>query len=119
MKRSFAFVVIALFAGCGTSRSSEPLIEVNNVAVVMTSHNSSLRDAIIRAAVRRRWNPQVQDDGTIRCQLVQRSNVVTICIVLNSETTYSIVPVDSNIPTRKYNQWIRNLQREIAKQAVM
>ena len=116
MKRLMLLVVASLFVGCSAFRAEEPRVEVNNATVVVAAgHN--LRDAVVQAATRRHWAVHEQANGDIRCQILQRSNVVTIDIVILSETTYAIRFVESNIPNRKYNQWVGNLQREIAKWA--
>lgn len=117
MRKLMLLVVASLFVGCSAFRAEEPRVEVNNATVVLTTgHN--LRAAVVQAATRRHWVVREQANGDIRCQILQRSNVVTIDIVIVSETAYSIKFVESNIPNRKYNQWITALQREIAKWAV-
>lgn len=116
MKKLMLLAMGSLLVGCGAFRAAEPRVEVNNAMVVVAAgHN--LRDAVVKAATRRRWVVQEQANGDIRCQILQRANVVTIDIVIVSETTYTIRFVESNIPNRKYNQWVGALQREIAKWA--
>ena len=116
MKKVVMVAMMGLLVGCGLFRSEEPRIEVDNAMVVVTPGHD-LRSAVVQAATHRRWSVQAMANGDIRCQIVQRKNVVTIDIVVKSDTTYAIRFVESNIPNRKYNQWINNLQREIAKWA--
>ena len=104
----------AILAGC--AGMAVPRVAADNVPVVVAAGNN-LRNAVVQAAMHRRWNVQALANGDIRCQILQRSNKVTIDIVVTSETTYTIKFVESNIPTRKYNQWVGNLQREIARWA--
>ena len=73
--------------------------------------------AIMAAATRRRWLPQAQAGGTIRCTLSQRDHMVVVDVVPNGEQSFSIRMVQSNIPVRKYDQWVNNLSREIVYQA--
>ena len=68
------------------------------------------------AATRRRWVPSVAG-STVRCTLVQRQHLVEIDVVLEGADSYSIKCVSCNVPLAKYQQWINNLQREIALQA--
>ena len=117
MKTLIMVVAMGLLAGCSLFRGDEPRVTVDN-AVVTVAQGRDLKSAVVQAAVRRRWNVQEMENGDIRCQIVQRKNKVTIDIVIKSENTYAIRFVESNIPNRKYNQWINNLQREIAKMAV-
>ena len=114
MKELMLLAMVSLLVGCRAFRAEEPRVEVNNATVVVTAgHN--LRNAVVQAATRRHWAVQEQANGDIRCQILQRGNVVTIDIVIVSETTYTIKFVESNIPNRKYNQWVIALQREITK----
>ena len=116
MKKLMLLAMVGSLVGCSAFRAEEPRVEVNNATVVVTpGHN--LRDAVVQAATRRHWAVQQQANGDIRCQILQRGNVVTIDIVIVGEATYAIRFVESNIPNRKYNKWVGNLQREIAKWA--
>lgn len=116
MRKLMLLAMVSLLVGCRSFRAEEPRVEVNNTTVVLTAgHN--LRGAVVQAATRRHWTVQQQANGDIRCQILQRGNVVTIDIVIVSDTTYNIKFVESNIPNRKYNQWVVALQREIAKWA--
>ncbi len=116
MKKLAMVAMMGLLAGCGLFRSDEPRVEVDNATVVV-AQGRNLRNAVVQAATRRRWIAQELENGDIRCKIVQRNNVVAIDIVIKNETTYAIRFVESNIPNRKYNQWVNNLQREIAKWA--
>ena len=105
------------FAGC-TSASAEAVApaQIENVAVT-PAQGRTLSGAIITAAARRGWSPSAQADGTIRCTLTQRQHLVVVDVVPNGEQSFSIRPVQSNIPVRKYDQWVNNLSREIVVQA--
>ena len=104
-------------AGC-FSTSVEPgsPTPVENVSVTLAP-GRTLAGAITAAATRRRWLPQAQPDGTIRCTLSQREHLVVVDVVPNGERAFSIRFVQSNIPVRKYDQWVNNLSREIVYQA--
>ena len=116
--------MVALFAAavCGLSgcwlqsdvgASPEPIEHVS----VSLAPGRTLSSAVMAAASRRRWLPQAQADGSIRCTLSQRDHLVVVDVVPNSDGTFSIRMVQSNIPVRKYNQWANNLSREIVYQA--
>ena len=70
--------------------------------------------------------PQAIDDGTVRCTLDLRGHQVVVDVVY-AESSFSIRYVSSenmnydpgtNTINPKYNQWVRNLQREIIGQAL-
>ena len=113
----------ALTAGlvCGCALFSNPVeitpAPVSGVSVV-AKDRESLRKAIMVAASRRRWVPNAVTDSLVRCTLVQRQYRAEIDVVLDGERSYSITCAYCNIPEAKYRQWIDNLQREIALQAV-
>ena len=108
--------------GCGicgcfsTSEAPGAPAPVENVSVTL-AQGRTLSSAIMTAAARRRWVPQNQANGTIRCTISQREHLVVVDVVPNGEQSFSIRPVQSNIPVRKYDQWVNNLSREIVFQA--
>ena len=102
---------------CGDGASSLPA-EISNVAVP-TKDRESLKRAIVVAATRRRWTPSEIAPNVIRCTLIQRSHRVEVDFTLTKDNTYSITCRFCNIPKKKYDQWINNLQREIVKQLSM
>ena len=53
----------------------------------------------------------------VRCTLSQRKNLVVVDVVPNGPQSFSIRPVECNIPPRKYDQWVNNLIREIMYRA--
>ncbi len=118
MKKLIMVAVCGLgVAGCslfGDKATLPP--DVENVAV-MVAPSKSLKDAVVFAATRRHWSPEVVDASTVRCTLVQRSHKVVVDVQLLDASHYSIRMVESNIPAKKVAQWVNNLQREIAKLA--
>ena len=105
------------FVGCtSTSDKGYAVAQIENVSVTV-AQGRTLSEAIMTAAARRRWMPQAQADGTIRCTLSQREHLVVVDVVPSGEQSFSIRLVQSNIPVRKYNQWADNLAREIVVQA--
>ena len=104
-------------SGCFTSSGETQPALIENVSVTLAP-GRSLRQAIMAAALRRRWVPQEQRNGTVRCTLIQREHKVVADVVPNGDSAFSIRFVESNIPVRKYNQWADNLSREIAYQAI-
>ena len=118
MKFAKTVIVVGLGLACGCA--SEPVqIHPDPVAsaAVVVGKTRTLQQAVIVAATRRRWTPNVVSDNVVRCTLIQRQHKVEIDVLLESATTYSITCVSCNIPEAKYRQWIGNLQREIAVQA--
>lgn len=109
-------VVFGMACGCMSEPVQIQPAPVASVGVAVGAQRS-LQQAVVAAAARRRWVPNVVSDKVIRCTFVQRQHKVEIDVVLESPTAYTIACVSCNIPEAKYQQWIGNLQREIAKQA--
>jgi len=104
--------------GCVTSSDPAPISPppITGISVVAKDRESLVK-AVVMAATRRRWVPNATAGSTVRCTLVQRQNKVEIDVVLEGADSYSIKCVSCNVPLAKYQQWINNLQREIALQA--
>lgn len=102
--------------GCQFEAVSEAPAPVENVSFAL-AQGRTFESAVNKAAARRRWLPQTQADGTIRCTLSQREHLVVVDVVPVGPQAFSIRQVQSNIPVRKYNQWVNNLSREIVFQA--
>ena len=116
----FAGAMLGMAMCCGCAMCSDPVSispsPITGVSVVVKDREA-LEKAVVMAATRRRWVPSVKADSTVRCTLVQRQHKVEIDVVLEGANSYSINCVSCNIPLAKYQQWINNLQREIAWQA--
>ena len=114
-----AGAVLGAVMCCGCSMFSDP-VPINPPPItgisVVVKDREALEKAVVAAATRRRWVPSVAG-STVRCTLVQRKHLVEIDVVLEGANSYSIKCVSCNIPQAKYQQWINNLQREIALQA--
>lgn len=102
--------------GCSTTSEQTVPTPVENVAVEY-AQGRTFANAVNTAATRRRWLPQAQADGSIRCTLSQREHLVVVDVVPVGDKAFSIRMVQSNIPVRKYDQWVNNLSREIVLQA--
>lgn len=76
-----------------------------------------LAPAIVAAASRRGWTTQRLEGDAVRCTIAQRAWKVAVDVKAGGDGTFSIVPVESNLTPRKYNQWIDKLSREIQKEA--
>ncbi len=108
-----------VLAGCmssDTATATTAPAPVENVSVELAP-GRTLQSAIMAAAAHRRWLPTKQADGTIRCTLSQREHMVVVDVVPVGEKAFSIRMVQSNIPVRKYDQWVNNLSREIVMRA--
>ena len=100
-------------AGCSTPEAAPQPVE--NISVTL-AQGRTLQSAVMAAAARRRWTPSSQGN-VVRCTLSQREHLVIVDVVLSDDRTFSIRQVQSNIPVRKYDQWVNNLSREIVFQA--
>ena len=109
-------VVCSGMVGCSTTPAQTTVTPVENVAVEY-AQGRTFASAVNLAATRRRWLPQAQADGSIRCTLSQREHLVVVDVVPVGAKAFSIRMVQSNIPVRKYDQWVNNLSREIVLQA--
>ena len=110
-----------VLAGCMSSDTDTPKATaaptpVENVSVELAP-GRTLQGAIMAAAAHRRWLPTKKADGTIRCTLSQREHMVVVDVVPVGEKAFSIRMVQSNIPVRKYDQWVNNLSRGIVMRA--
>lgn len=120
--RKLVAVALVAILGCGlagcfsTSVDEGAPMPVENISVTLAP-GRTLTGAIMTAASQKRWLPQAQADGAIRCTLSQRQHLVVVDVVPNGDRAFSIRCVQSNIPVRKYNQWVNNLSREIVYQA--
>jgi len=110
------FLAIAICMGMGYGiigcMSAEVPIQAENVSVILAPGHT-LPAAIASATARRGWLPQKQEDGTIRCTFQKRDSLVVVDVVLNSEQSFSVRLVQSNVSVRKYNQWVNNLVHDI------
>lgn len=111
------FMVSLVLTGCTTSeRRDAPASNYENIPISVRE-GMKLKDVISSAAVRRGWIPADIDENTIRLQINQRSNVVVVDAVVIDSTHYSLRFVKSNIPDRKYIQWVGKLMASISKAA--
>ena len=110
------FAVCCGMVGCTTTPEQTAPTPVENVAVEY-SQGRTFEIAVTLAATKRRWLPQTQADGSIRCTLCQREHLVVVDVIPVGAKAFSIRMVQSNIPVRKYDQWVNNLSREIVFQA--
>lgn len=107
---------VALLAGCASMQTTGTGAPVKDVPVVVAS-GQTLEQAVLASAARRRWTATKQSATTYRLTIDQRGNRCVVDVVMNGNASFSILPVESNIPVRKYDQWVNNLQREITMRA--
>jgi hypothetical protein len=116
MKSLLSIMCLVALTGCSTVRDigvGSPVVDVP----VFVAEGHSLERAIVSAAQRRRWLPKKTDEKTYRLTIVQRKNRCVVDVVMNGNKSFSILPVESNISVRKYDQWVQNLWREIVHRA--
>ena len=110
--------VLILAGGCKTNPI---LVEPTCSISVAPDQMDSMKHAIILAATRRRWSAVELKPGVIRCTLLNRTHEVQVDVVY-TETEFSIRYANSQdmdydpaqrTINRKYNQWVRNLEKEI------
>ncbi|MBP5319528.1 MAG: hypothetical protein J6334_00965 [Kiritimatiellae bacterium] len=113
--------VCVLMGGC---KAPSPIVEPNCPITVRVDQKSDMKTIITRAAVRRRWSAVEIQPGVIRCTLLNRQHEVQVDVVY-TDTHFEIRYVNSRnmdydarqkTISRKYNQWVRNLEREILLQ---
>ncbi|MBO7654325.1 MAG: hypothetical protein J6U40_05335 [Kiritimatiellae bacterium] len=115
----FVFVgVLLLFSGCKTN---PVLVEPTCQVSVMSDQMEVMKKAIIRAATRRRWSAVELKPGAIHCTLLNRTHEVQVDVIY-TENNFTIRYANSQdmdydpakrTINRKYNQWVRNLEKEI------
>ena len=116
MKSLLILICLAALAGCSMFMDVGVGAPVDDVQVFV-AEGYSLERAIVSAAQRRRWMPKKTDEKTYRLTIVQRKNRCVVDVVMNGNKSFSILPVESNIPVRKYDQWVQNLWREMVHRA--
>lgn len=106
-------------AGCSLFRNNEigigPTVEMS--VGCNLKEGTTLEDAVYEAAAKHHWTTRPISPGNIRCVIHQRAHIVEVMVVLHDDRSFSIVGERSNIPVRKYNQWISFLSREIVFRA--
>ena len=112
---SLALVGACIVNGCLSGGEAGVGAPEENVAVVLAP-NQTLQNATIAAANRWGWKTTVLSPTVVRCSIDQRSNHVAVDVVLEKDS-FSIRGVESNIPVRKYEQWVTRLRREIVLRA--
>lgn len=99
---------------------------VKDVPVVMRE-GRQLKDAIIVAAQVKGWTASPAAPGVVRCTLVKGTHKVVVDVKYAAEKSFSIQYVSSEnmkydaaagTISRKYNQWVRNLDRQIRIEAL-
>ncbi len=118
MKKAMYAVLTGLaltaVAGCGIFGSAEEPPPPDYPSInVMVREGASLKNIIAAAAAQRGWNVRDTGEDSLRLTIAQRSNLVEVNAVVLDPTHYALHLVSSNIPTRKYVQWIDNLQRTV------
>ena len=113
-----AMIILAgVLTGCATrERRDVPAESYENISVTVRD-GLKLKDVISSVAARRGWVPSDVGENTLRLQINQRSNVVVVDAVVLDPTHYSLRYVKSNIPERKYTQWVVRLMASISKAA--
>ena len=85
-----------------------------------------VKEVVVAAAHGKMWMPEDKGPNTVRCTLDVRGHQVVVDVVFTDDT-FSIRYVSSENMnydaatgsiSPKYNQWVRNLRREIAGQAI-
>ena len=113
MKKILVLIaLVAMAAGCRTIGTGDPVVD----APVFVAEGYTLERAILAAANRRKSSAVKTADDTYRLTIRQRKNICSVDVVMKKDS-FSILPVESNIPVMKYNQWVNNLEREIRHRA--
>ena len=127
MIKMFCGIAIAAFCGCLSTSSGggEEIMSIEDCKVTL-SGTRTMKEVVVAAAHGKMWMPEERGDNTVRCTLDVRGHQVVVDVVF-TDTSFSIRYISSqNMDydaatrriNRKYNQWVRNLRREIAGQAI-
>lgn len=127
VKTLLCMLCMSVVCGCALfgGRRGEEIQPIENCPVTIVG-KQPLKEVIMRAAHQKLWTPQEVDEGTVRCTLNLRGHQVVVDVVF-AESSFSIRYVSSenmnydptlNTISPKYNQWVRNLQREIIGQGL-
>lgn len=110
--------VCVLMGGC---KAPSPIIEPNCPITVSTEQVGNMKKAIVVAATRLGWSAVDTGPTVVRCTLVKGIHEVKVDVVY-TDKNFLIRYVDSKemeydpsmkTISRKYNQWVRNLEKEI------
>lgn len=112
-------LALATATGCGVfgGNDNAPPPDYSNISV-MVREGAPLKNIIAAAAAQRGWDVRDTGENSLRLTIAQRSNLVEVNAIVLDPTHYSLHLVSSNIPTRKYVQWIGNLQRTVTALAL-
>ena len=110
------FVVTAVTLGITVCRSDDtdyrnsPYYQINYL-----SNDESMMDDILKAAVRHKCLPQVEDDSNVTCTSVQNDIVVKVRL---NRPTLIIQPkkLAKTIGKDEYNEWVEVFGQEIRNQ---
>ncbi len=127
MIKVFCGIAVAVLCGCISTGEGggEEIMSVEDCKVTL-SGTRTMKEVVVAAAHGKMWMPEDRGANTVRCTLDVRGHQVVVDVVF-TDTSFSIRYVSSqnmdyNPATRrinrKYNQWVRNLRREIAGQAI-
>lgn len=115
-------MVVFCFASCFCGCVTQQYPKVNPQSItVQVSSAKLLHNNIIRAAASRGWTTNSIRDNTVRCTLTKGDHSVVVDVVY-SDKDFSVIYVDSvnmrydpssDSISRKYNQWVNNLVRDI------
>ncbi len=108
-----AAILGAICAGCF---SETGVGEAVNDHPVVVAEGYTLEQAVISAAGRRGWMVEKLGANEFRLTINQRDNRCVVKVVTNG-SSFSVLPVESNIAVRKYDQWVKTLVREITYRA--
>lgn len=113
---------LGLLATSAAWSRSAPVQTIKSPVLSKTVTVQEVRDAILRAALSKNWQVVEETDQKITLKYVKKVHVAA-CDVTYSEKEYTITinPMTTllrgaNEVHPKYNQWIRNLDKQIQRQ---
>lgn len=114
-----AALVVAGLAGCSAFNTAPepPPPDYSNISV-MVREGARLKAIIAAAAQQRGWSVDDTGENSLRLTISQRANLIVVDAIVVDDSHYSLALVQSNIPTRKYIQWAKNLQATVATLAL-
>ena len=112
-----AFAVTALALGIVGCRSDDIDYRYSPYKINYLSNDASAMDDVLKAAVRHKCLPQVEDDSNVTCSSVRQDIVVKVKL---NRPTLIIQPkkLAKKIGKDEYNEWVEDFGREIQSQLI-
>ena len=111
------FAIMALALGITGCRSDDTDFRYSPYKINYLSNDTVVMDDVLKAAVRHKCLPQVEDDSNVTCTSVQNGIVVKVRL---NRPTLIIQPKNlaKKIGKDEYNEWVEEFGQEIRNQLI-